>query len=860
MVTKDEDRVAINKVLNESLSEDDFYCQKSRRLLGSMGLETDTVLMMLAQHKSSVKYGYDLSSDTLSHLLALAKVKQEEVPLKRLIESPFFYVKACWLYEHAPYFGFYEKGRSEERDSLILNFARRYDSHFLENRVAIDTWEKVENPKRISITTFWESKIFDPVLSIEKAKDDNIEGVELCIDFHPFNYTRLLPEELSSQKREQIRKASLKSGVKIDIHSPIVGPYVPSTDPSKGRQRFFDPTKCRELMFETIDLARDIGAGSVVVHLIDTSNLKGTVDLIERAAGSNVRVAVENYPRTKERQTSDVFIACMDEIFNALPREVREQNFGITLDVGHFNIEGEDPLVASQKIGKWCRGNGVFFRVHATDNYGNLLHSPPAYSADVHGNVSGRGINNALIIKLLRSMGHQFDVTAEQIQPLTAEDIATIHEAQCRPLEKSYETFVKTGKERLSSAEPGGFIEPDIIEVEAYQFLAGIEDVAALREYLVYRKIQDKKHLSVDEARKISQDFMKMPQKIKSNLTTYIDDLLLPVQRETGAIHKSELDLISQNISGALFATISNKHLNQIFAEDRIYHKGDIVCEQNTPGEEMYFVKEGEVTVFLNGSPMASLGSGEIFGEISLFYNVQRSATVKAAKQKTRIGVLTREGLENLFKNHQPYADDLIYRLYKILPKRLRNLNDKYKTAIPALHLFFDGYDKEIPSLDDIPTDTKQKEADFFPTLSEDEARSICEEVKAYDPDQVVFAEGDKGDAAYCIIEGRVKVVAESPDCKEILLAELGEGEIFGEMALIDDKPRSASIVTLTPCKAAYMSKHAFNEFIETRSETALRLMGFICLSLFRHILRLDRLYSGIKNKIKVSFASNQPR
>jgi CRP-like cAMP-binding protein/sugar phosphate isomerase/epimerase len=857
MVDQDPDEVAINKVLDESLEEDDFYCQKSRHQLQSMGLETEKVLIMLAQHKSSVKYGYNLSPDSLSHLIKLAKLKKHEAPLQELIESPFFFVKACWLYEHAPYFYFYDADKSEDRDLLILDFAKQYKSHFLDHTVAIETWGKIEDPKRIRVTTFWESKIFDPVSSIEKAKDDKIEGLELSIDFHPFNYTRLLPEELSSERRTRIREACLKSGIKIDIHSPIIGPYTPSPDPSKGRQRFFSPTQCPDLMYETIELAKDIGAGSVVVHLIDTSNLKGFVDLIERAVESDVRVTLENYPRTKEPQTSDVFVSCAHEIFNTLPREVREKNFGITLDVGHLNIEGEDPLVASAKIGNWCLDNGVYFRVHATDNYGNLLYSPPSYSADVHGNVSGRGINNALIIKLLRSMGHQFDVIAEQIQPLMPEDISTIHEAQSCPVEKSYQALVKMGQERLLSAELGAFIEPDIIKEEAYQFLAGFEGVAALREYLVYRKIQDKKHLSVDEAKRISQDFTKMPQKIKTDLTTYIDDLLLPVQSESGAIQKSELDLICQNISGTVFGTISNEHLNLIFSQDRIYQEGEIICEQDTPGQEMYFVKEGEVTVYIDESPVATLGPGEIFGEISLFYNVNRSATVKTSQRGTRLGVLTRDSLENLFRNNQPFARDLIYRLYKILPERLRNLNDKYKTAIPALHLIFDGDQKEMPSLDDVQTEPEQEEVDFFPALSEDEATRICQEVKVFDPGQTIFTEGDQGDAAYFITEGRVKVVGTSQGFKEILLGELGEGQMFGEMALIDEKPRSASVVTLTPCKMAYISKQAFNEFIEAKSETAFRLMGFICLSLFRHILRLDRLYSDVKRKLKASWGSD---
>jgi CRP-like cAMP-binding protein/sugar phosphate isomerase/epimerase len=849
IVPQEVDRVTIKKVLDESLNEDDFYCRKSRHLLSSTGLEIDAVLMLLAHHKSSVRYGYDLSPNSLSQILELAKIKEKETPLKRLVESPFFLVKACWLYEHAPYFFFYGKGDSEDRDSLVIEFAEQYESRFLRNKVDIHTWKRIENPRRVRVATFWESKIFDPLLLIERVKNDNIEGLELNVDFHPFNYAKLLPEELTNEKREQIKEACLRSGIKIDIHSPIVGPYTPSPDPTNGKQRFYDPAQCLEVQYETIGLAKDIGAGSVVVHLIDTSSLKTLAALIEKAGGSNVRVTLENYFQTKERQTSDIFIACVHEIFNSLPREVREKNFGITLDVGHLNIEGEDPLVGSERIGNWCLDNGVYFRVHASDNYGNLLFSPPAHSPDVHGNVSGQGINNALIISLLRSMGHQFDVVAEQIQPLTPEDIATIHVAQSCTLDKSYESFVRRGKERLSGTELTAFTEPDIIKEKAYQFLAGMQDVAALREYLVYRRIQDKKHLYVDEAKRISEDFIRMPQKLKTDLTTYIDDLLLPIQNETGGIQKSELDLICQNISGALFATISNEHLNQIFSQSRIYKKGDTICEQNRPGHEMYYIKEGEVTVYIDESSVASLGPGEIFGEISLFYNVNRSATIKAAKEKTQVGVLTRNGLENLFKGGQPYAHDLMYRLYNILPERLKNLMDKYKSAIHALHLVFDGDEKEMPSLDHIQMEPKRKKTYFFPKLSKDEARGIYQEAKVFDAGQLIIAEGDKGDGAYFILEGKVKVSALSQDFKEILLGELGEDEVFGEMALIDDKPRSASVVTLTPCKMAFVGKNAFNEFIETRSELAFRLMGFVCLSLFRRILRLDRLYSDVKKR-----------
>ncbi len=842
------DIAQIEKILRESINEKDITCHGSRKNFLSMGLDDDQALMLLALYKSSVKYHYNLSHDSLIHLFHLAGKRDDGAPLKNLFKYPFFIIKTGWLYEHAPSFLFYNKGSSEEVDEFIIKFAAQYESQFLRHKGFPDTWKKVENPRRVKAVTFWENKVIDPVTMIEKVAKDNIEGLELSIDFHPFNYTKILPEELFPEKREEIRTACLKTGIRIDIHSPIVGPYAPFPDPKLGKQLFYNPIECYELMCETIHLAKEIGAGSVVIHLIDDSNLSKIADLVTQASGSDVRVTIENYCQTEKALDSEFFIAAVEKISRTLPYEIKRKNFGITLDVGHLNIEGEDPLTAAEKIGNWCFTNGIYLRLHATDNYGKLLFSPPAYSADVHGNVSGRGINNQAIIKLLRSIGHHFDVIAEQIKPLTSEDIGTIHEAQSFPLELTYDEYIRRGENLLSNLKMEALITPEIAAEKAYQFLAGMEGVPALREHLVYRKIQDKKYLSVDEVKRISLEFMRMPREYKQNMIDYLDDLLLPIQTESGALQKNELDLICQNISGALFGTINSEHLERIFSETKVCAEGDVICEQDSAGEEMYLVKSGEVIVSVNGSLLARLGPGEIFGEISLFYNVRRTATIRAAKDNTTLGILNRNRFRTLLENSEPYSYDLIYRLYHILPDRLRNLNDKYKTAIEALKLIANGdLQKEhlIKHIESRPTSNIQLR------LTEEEVLSVFRDLKNVDRDQLIFTEGDSADGAYYILEGRAKAVTHSSDSHEIELGEIGESEVFGEMALIDNKPRSASILTVTPCKIAYIDKNRFNEFITSRSDLSFRFMAFICLSLFRRILRLDRDYADIKNVFK---------
>lgn len=840
------------KVLEDSLAEADFFQPASQAGLTELGMSPDDSLVLLALHKSKEKYGYALSRDTLGRILGTAKRGGDAAALYRLTRSPFFLMKVGWLYEHAPYFILYGQHDPQHLDTLIVEFASKYEALYLGLEVAADSWSRLAAPWRVLGTTFWERRLFHPLKIMEKTRQERLEGVELSIDFHPFNYARLLPEEFSPQLRDQIRTACRRTGFKLDLHAPIVGPYTPSPNPAVGAQHFYDPLACLAVQRETLDLARDLGAGSVVIHLIDTGRIEDLARLIEHAAGTSVRVTLENYCQTRTRQSADTYIEVMDAVFSCLAREVRKRNFGVTLDVGHFNIEGDDPLVAARKLGKWCLDKGVYLRMHATDNYGDLLFAPPAFSADVHSNVSGRGINNQKIIEILRSLGLTFDVVAEQIQPLTTEDIAAIHSAQTRSFAQGYEALVARGRQALEAVKLDAFLGPGVIEEEAYQFFVGLTDVAALREYLVFRKIQDKKHLSVEEAKRISQDFMKMPEKFKTDLTSYIDDLLLPVQSDSGAIEKNELDLICQNIDSGLFSTGGNEQMERIFAEDRFFDAGDIICRQNTPGQEMYYIKTGEVSVHIDDSHVARLKSGEIFGEMSLFYNINRSATVMAASNRTRIGVLSREGLERLFQARSPFAQDLVLRLYHILPQRLRNLNDKYKTMIRALHILYNGDVRRMPDVDShIQMEIQLGEPDFLAALPEAEMMKIQEEVRVYPAGERIFSEGEAGDGAYFILEGRLRATALSQDGQKIMLGELAEGAIFGEMALIDNKPRSATVETLTPCRLAFISKDAFQRLAQTRSELAFHLTGYVCLSLFRRILRLDRLYSDIKQKIR---------
>jgi len=106
--------------------------------------------------------------------------------------------------------------------------------------------------------------------------------------------------------------------------------------------------------------------------------------------------------------------------------------------------------------------------------------------------------------------------------------------------------------------------------------------------------------------------------------------------------------------------------------------------------------------------------------------------------------------------------------------------------------------------------------ADFaaFP-LTEEELRTLSGEgvVKAFPKHAVVVNQGDETDSLYVVLSGRVKVFLSDDSGKEVVLGTQGPGEYFGEMVL-DGGPRSASVMTLEPCRFAIVPKRKFREFL----------------------------------------------
>jgi CRP-like cAMP-binding protein len=102
------------------------------------------------------------------------------------------------------------------------------------------------------------------------------------------------------------------------------------------------------------------------------------------------------------------------------------------------------------------------------------------------------------------------------------------------------------------------------------------------------------------------------------------------------------------------------------------------------------------------------------------------------------------------------------------------------------------------------------------------EACIACLRVRRFRRDETVFHQGDPGDALYIVASGRVKVLLPAPDTGEpAILATLGRGQFFGELAMLDGQPHSASVVALEPTETLVLGRADFERLFE--SEPSIR-------------------------------------
>lgn len=132
----------------------------------------------------------------------------------------------------------------------------------------------------------------------------------------------------------------------------------------------------------------------------------------------------------------------------------------------------------------------------------------------------------------------------------------------------------------------------------------------------------------------------------------------------------------------------------------------------------------------------------------------------------------------------------------------------------------------------------------LFTNVDETELRRLSALLseKAFAKDAPIVSKDEPGDAMFVISRGRVKVCIQGEGGREVILNILKTGDFFGEMSLLDDLPRSASVVAAEDSSVLILKRDQFAEHIRNSPATGLNIMG----ELSRRLRRADELISNL--------------
>jgi len=124
----------------------------------------------------------------------------------------------------------------------------------------------------------------------------------------------------------------------------------------------------------------------------------------------------------------------------------------------------------------------------------------------------------------------------------------------------------------------------------------------------------------------------------------------------------------------------------------------------------------------------------------------------------------------------------------------------------------------------------------LFESLDNQAANAVSSllSVQECDAGHILFQAGDAGDSMYLIEDGKVQISMRSSDGEELILAVLAQGDFFGEMALIDNSPRTASAVAKTACRLAPIDQKRFHFLVQQTPNFATHVMKVLAARLRR--------------------------
>uniref|UniRef100_A0A8B9HC02 cAMP-dependent protein kinase type I-alpha regulatory subunit n=1 Tax=Astyanax mexicanus TaxID=7994 RepID=A0A8B9HC02_ASTMX len=223
-----------------------------------------------------------------------------------------------------------------------------------------------------------------------------------------------------------------------------------------------------------------------------------------------------------------------------------------------------------------------------------------------------------------------------------------------------------------------------------------------------------------------------------------------------------------------LFAHLDDNERSDIF--DAMfpvnYIAGETVIQQGDEGDNFYVIDQGEMDVYVNNAWVTSIGEGGSFGELALIYGTPRAATVRA-KTNVKLWGIDRDSYRRILMGST---------------LRKRKMYEEFLSKVSILE-----------SLDKWERLTV---ADALETVQ-------------FEDGQKIVVQGQPGDEFFIILEGSAAVLQRRSENEEFVeVGRLGPSDYFGEIALLMNRPRAATVVARSPLKCVKLDRPRFERVL----------------------------------------------
>lgn len=322
----------------------------------------------------------------------------------------------------------------------------------------------------------------------------------------------------------------------------------------------------------------------------------------------------------------------------------------------------------------------------------------------------------------------------------------------------------------------------------------------------------------------------------------------------TRAEEKRE-DLITTSHDLRKMAVFQHMKDEQIFRLSKLvrvegYMKGDYVFHEDDRSMEFYVVRDGSIEIrketAFGPQILGVLTSDAIFGEMNFIDRAHRSSDA-IALDSSSCYAFSFSVLDQLMDEDKELAVGLHWAFWRSLTEKVRDANDKLK-------LFFledakKGHgrkraDSATREVEQIIIKSEEK-VDLFRErgLSAAEMKLLAtfSTEERFRHDSMIFREGEKGDKLYIVLDGRVRISKFIPGVGEEALTVLERGDFFGEMALIDDKPRSADAKAHEgDATVLSIDRTTLNEILSMDPHASLQFLNLLCRMISRRLREIN--------------------